>query len=88
MFHHDMSPEDRARILSNDYADLIINYSGDMNLLRNFEDATIHIINYYFAIVHVPISRITDDIILEMGYSVMPSFIWLNQSKQHRSLRD
>lgn len=77
MFHHDMSPEDRARILSNDYADLIINYSGDMNLLRNFEDATIHIINYYFAIVHVPISRITDDIILEMGYSVMPSLFGL-----------
>lgn len=77
MQNHDMSPEDRARIFSNDYADLIINYSGDENILRNFEDATIHIINYYYAIVHVPVSRITDNIILEMGYSVMPSLFGL-----------
>ncbi len=68
-----MTAEERNRIISEDYADLLISYSGDMNILNRFEDATIHIINFFDAVVHVPVSQITDNIIMELGYSVMPS---------------
>ncbi|MDF2541920.1 MAG: hypothetical protein K0S47_1638 [Herbinix sp.] len=67
-----MTPEERARITSNDYADLIIAYNGDQSVFDQFTDATVHIINFQNAIVHVPVSQITDRTILELGYSVMP----------------
>ena len=67
------SPEVLERIFSNEYADLLINYSGDPSILEPFRDETVHIINFFFAVVHIPLSRITEDIISLLGYAVMPS---------------
>lgn len=67
-----MTQEERERITSNDYADLLIAYSGDPSVFRNFQDATVHIINFFLAVVHVPVSQITNNTIKELGYSVMP----------------
>lgn len=72
-----MTQEDRERIVSNDYADLLIVYSGDQSVLNEFEDATIRIINNLLAVVHVPVKQITENIIAELGYSVMPSLFGL-----------
>lgn len=72
-----MTLEERERIFSNDYADLLITYSGDESVFEDFEDATIHIIDFFNAIVHVPVTQITDNIIVQLGYSVMPSLFGL-----------
>ncbi len=72
-----MTLEERERIFSNDYADFLINYSGNESVFDNFEDATIHIVDFFNAIVHVPVQQITNNIILELGYSVMPSLFGL-----------
>jgi subtilisin family serine protease len=72
-----MTSEDRNRIVSEDYADLLINYSGDQNALAQFADATIHIIDFFNAVVHVPVSQITNNTIVQLGYSVMPSLFGL-----------
>jgi subtilisin family serine protease len=72
-----MTSEDRNRIVSEDYADLLINYSGDQNVLAQFTDATVHIIDFFNAVVHVPVSQITNNTIVQLGYSVMPSLFGL-----------
>ncbi|MDF2484837.1 MAG: hypothetical protein K0R46_1005 [Herbinix sp.] len=72
-----MTTQDRERITSEEYADLLISYSGDQSILNKFQDATIHIINFFYAVVHVPIAQITDTLIVEMGYSVLPSLFGL-----------
>lgn len=72
-----MTSEDRNRIVSEDYADLLINYSGDQNALAQFGDATIHIIDFFNAVVHVPVSQITNNTVVQLGYSVMPSLFGL-----------
>lgn len=72
-----MTQEDRERIISNDYADLLIEYSGNLSILNSFENATVQIINDLIALVHVPASTITDNTIYELGYSVMPSLFGL-----------
>ena len=72
-----MTTEERERIVSNDYADLLIAYSGDESVFQNFQDATVHIINFLDAIVHVPVQQISDSTIVELGYSVMPSLFGL-----------
>ena len=72
-----MTSEDRNRIVSEDYADLLINYGGDQNVLAQFTDATVHIIDFFNAVVHVPVSQITNNTIVQLGYSVMPSLFGL-----------
>lgn len=72
-----MTLEERERIFSNDYADLLITYTGNEAVFDNFEDATIHIIDFFNAIVHVPVQQITNNIIVQLGYSVMPSLFGL-----------
>lgn len=72
-----MTTQDRERITSEAYADLLVNYNGDQSILSRFQDATIHIINFFYAVVHVPIAQITDTLIVEMGYSVLPSLFGL-----------
>ena len=68
-----MTPEDLARIYSEEWADLLIAYQGDETVFENFPGATIHIINFLQAVVHVPVEQVTDTIMLEFGYGVMPS---------------
>lgn len=72
-----MTEEERERIFSNDYADLLISYSGDRSIFEDFEDATVHIIDFFNAIVHVPVQQITNNTIVQWGYSVMPSLFGL-----------
>ena len=60
-------------ITSEDYGDLLIGYSGDENVLNSFADAYVEIINFLLAVVHIPVDRITNQIILEYGYSAMPN---------------
>ncbi|MDF2906026.1 MAG: hypothetical protein K0R34_1347 [Herbinix sp.] len=72
-----MTDQDIERITSEEYADLLITYSGDQNILNQFGDATIHIINFFNAVVHVPIAQISGTTIVQRGYSVLPSLYGL-----------
>jgi subtilisin family serine protease len=68
-----MFSEDSFRIMSEDYADLIIEYNGDTSVFDQFPDRTVQIIDSQLAFVHVPVSIITQDIVYRMGYGVMPT---------------
>jgi len=72
-----MHDEVRRRMLSEDYADLLITYNGNLRVFEAFEDAAVHIINFFNAVVHVPVSQITNDVIVKYGYSVMPALYGL-----------
>lgn len=72
-----MVSDNSERIMSEDYADLLVSYGGDERVFQTFQDATVSIINNLYAVVHVPVSQITERIIVERGYSVMPSLYGL-----------
>jgi len=72
-----MTTEDRQKIISEDYADLLITYSGDQNILNKYQGDTIQIINFFNAVVHVPVGQINENTIVQLGYSVMPSIYGL-----------
>jgi len=81
-----MTAEERSRMTSEDYADLFITYNGNMRVFDAFENATVHIINFFHAVVHVPVSQVTNEIIYRYGYSVMPALYGLvSQSSQEAS---
>lgn len=72
-----MTREDREKIISNDFADVLITYSGDRSALDRYQSNVINFIDYYNAVVHIPVTEINDQIIREKGYSVMPSLFGL-----------
>ncbi len=72
-----MTREDREKIISNDFADILVTYSGDKSALQRYQNNVINIIDFYNAVVHVPVSEINDEIIQARGYSVMPSLFGL-----------
>ncbi len=64
---------DVDRLLSEDYADLLIEYQWDETVFEDFPNATVNRINDFVAVVNIPVSEITSNTILELGYRVMPS---------------
>ena len=67
-----MMPEDRFKITSNDYMDLIIQYNGNPNILKRYEEYSVHIINPGYAGIYLPISQVTSQLIRDYGYSGIP----------------
>jgi subtilisin family serine protease len=72
-----MTEEERNRVISEDYADLLIKYSGDPSVFKAFPDATIEIINFLFAVVHIPVQNITNEAIKKFSYSAFPNLYGL-----------
>ncbi len=68
-----MTLEEKERIISEDYADLIIEYNDDISIFEQFPDRTVQIINRRLAFVHVPVSFVTQNIVYRMGYGVLPT---------------
>jgi subtilisin family serine protease len=60
-------------ITSEDYADLLIAYNGDMTVFEDFPNAVVSIINDFDAVVHIPVQQITSNAIMEFGYATLPS---------------
>ena len=54
-----MTQEERSRIISQDYADFIIDYRTNPELPEELPGASIYILNETYAIIHVPISEIS-----------------------------
>ncbi len=68
-----MDISDRDKNYSNEYFDLIIEYNGDLSILEQYKENGIQIINYFIAVVHIPMSSVSEDIISRMGYAVLPN---------------
>ncbi|MHB8130555.1 MAG: S8 family peptidase [Mobilitalea sp.] len=72
-----MTPEDIEKIYSNDYADFFISYYGNPLVLEQYKNSAVTIINFFYAIIHVPVSQMTEDIISKMGYAAVPTLFGL-----------
>jgi len=76
-----MTSDMNNMIYSNDFADFLIEYNGDPTVLEPFAQYGYFIVNFYFAIVHLPVSVMTEDVISKMGYSAIPSLLGLTVDK-------
>lgn len=82
-----LTHDDRQKIYSNDYADFLINFNGDPFVLEQYQESVINIINFFVAVVHVPVSYMTEDIISTIGYAAIPSLFGLISESSLESSR-
>ncbi len=68
-----MTPEERAKIVSNDYADFIIDWNSSQSILDQFPNVTIQIMNQRFAIGYAPASQLNNQTVSRYGYSILPA---------------
>ncbi len=67
-----MTSPESFKISSNEYADLIIDYTQDQDLLLNYPDASYNIINEQFAVVYLPVSNMTYNAVYKFSYLSIP----------------
>ena len=67
-----MTREDRDKIISNEYADFLVEYSGFMPVLEIYPNGTIYIINERYAVVRIPYEQIKNQVVRQFGYGVIP----------------
>ncbi|HEX3075354.1 MAG TPA: S8 family peptidase [Lachnospiraceae bacterium] len=72
-----MTAEERFAITSEEYADFIINYRFNPQLLESFENAVIHILNEAYAVLHIPVPQNVNSLISEYNYSNIPKLFGL-----------
>lgn len=68
-----MTEQDRFKITSNDYIDLILEYNSNLKLLERFPEGTVHIMNNIFAVIYVPKESVRGATIRKYGYSFLPA---------------
>ncbi|BCN29250.1 S8 family peptidase [Anaeromicropila herbilytica] len=67
-----MDEKKGSTIVSEEYADLIEYYLNNPKSLNQYVGADIHYMNEAFAIVHLPVSLITESAISTFGYNAIP----------------
>lgn len=67
-----MTPEERFKISSSEYMDLIIDYNRNLAYLNQFAEFSPQIMNDRFAIIYVPRARITPRSFSEFNYFAFP----------------
>lgn len=67
-----MSDEEKFKIISNAYADLLVEYNEDLNKFDDFPNSSYNIIDQKYAVVHTPVSNMTPDSISKYSYSALP----------------
>ncbi len=65
------------RILSEKYADLLIEINKTKAITQRFSDATVHPLNFLLSLVNIPVEYITNHTVSELGYGVFPSILGL-----------
>ncbi len=76
-----MTGDERARITSNDYVDLIIEWNNDMRVFDRFPDSSPHIMNERYAVVYIPAAQLNQRAISQFGYRVLPFAFSLESSR-------
>lgn len=69
--------ENVNRIVSEDYADLVVESAQIQSLLQLFPDAAVVPINFQISLVTIPVAFFTNQSIVELGYNVIPSIVGL-----------
>ncbi len=67
-----MNVNEKFKIISNDYADLLVEYKRSMDYLENVPDVSYNLVNDKYAVLHIPVSELTENSMNRFGYAAIP----------------
>lgn len=67
-----MTGEEQNGMEDEAYADFIVEYGYSSQILETFEPAIVQILNEMFAVVHIPLASIRQDLLINYSYSIIP----------------
>lgn len=67
-----MTKEEKFKITNPNYLDIQLRFNGNPANLNQYKEFSPHIMNDDFAVIYVPISAITSEILSKFGYSTIP----------------
>jgi len=76
-----MTQEERSKIASNEYADIILRYNGNPSSLGELGKYTNHRINEGSVVIYIPASELTSRSVSEFGYSAIPKIYALTSQQ-------
>ncbi|MDF2944780.1 MAG: hypothetical protein K0S01_3638 [Herbinix sp.] len=72
-----MTEEERSRIISQDYADLIIYYRNNPRILEGIPNAVIQIMNEAYAVLYIPVAQFASRRAGNYGFLIVPNVLGL-----------
>lgn len=75
-----MTQEERSKINSNDYADLLIEYDADISRMKDVYGETMLILDDTYAIAYIPVTKVHETLVGEIGYTSIPKVFGLVES--------
>ncbi|WFR55280.1 S8 family peptidase [Anaerocolumna sp. AGMB13025] len=67
-----MNENERYKIISNDFADLLVEYKRSLDYLEKNPGVSYNFINDKYAVLHIPVSELTEQSMSRFGYVAIP----------------
>lgn len=67
-----MIQEEKYKIISDDYVDLILKYNGNPISLQQYKDYSVHVMNDTYAVIYLPRTLVTARFVTQYNYSSIP----------------
>ncbi|MFV0341383.1 MAG: S8 family peptidase [Anaerocolumna sp.] len=87
-----MNDNERFKIISEEFADIIVEYNRDLSVFDVHENYSYNLINEKYAVLHIPVEKIDENSIKNLGYSAMPkcfgltTYRWMDSINQYKVL--
>ena len=67
-----MNEWERHTIISEAYADLVVEYNNNLQFFERYHEYTYNLINENYAVVHIPVKDFNENAVQEFGYHILP----------------
>lgn len=81
-----MTQEERNKIISNDYADSIVEHDADISRMEGFVGETINRLDDTYSVIYVPANKVPEKLVGEVGYTAIPKAFGLVESLTFEAL--
>ncbi len=76
-----MNQDEKYKIVSDDYMDIVIRYNNNLNVLKKYENYSVHIMNEAYAVIYIPIAEVSSKKLEEFGYHAIPNYYALTDEQ-------
>lgn len=81
-----MTQEERNKIISNNYADIIVEYDADLDRLEGISGETMMKLDETYAVIYIPVNKALGKLVEEIGYTTIPKVFGVADSLTYEAI--